>query len=528
MKHFLGGREFFLKNKSKFSLLIIAFLTALLGSILFKFDFFVNWREKISDSLFVSQKVDSPIVILSIDNRSLKALGRWPWDRKIHAEIIDNLKKNKAAVVGYDVNFPEVSDEISDKALSESLKKADNVFLPIEVEYIVQQGEAKSLNELKPIAILADSAKNLGLTNIHPDQDGVIRKVPIFIEEDEGFRFKALSFQLVDEYLKKNPEINLKEISFKQLMRINYEGPPGSFKTISAFDLLQGKVPRQELENKIVLVGATASDLHDEYMTPVSNGKPMSGVEIIANQINTILNSNYLYLIADLYQIMIFFGLSLVIGVLFIRFKVIIAIFLSLILFSAYFLTALIVFDYGWILDLFYPLVITSMIVFLLTLNRFFNEESEKKYIRKVFSQYVSKDVINELLVDPKKVRLGGREEELTMLFSDVRDFTKISEKLSPKQLTDLLNKYFNQMTETIIQYRGVLDKYIGDAIMAFWGAPLFEKKHAYYACKAALLMIKKLDSKKSEWERDYQVKLNIGIGINSGKVVVGNMGSNK
>ncbi|MBD3238590.1 MAG: hypothetical protein GF332_03055 [Candidatus Moranbacteria bacterium] len=165
---------------------------------------------------------------------------------------------------------------------------------------------------------------------------------------------------------------------------------------------------------------------------------------------------------------------------------------------------------------------------FTLTLLRLIKEKLEKKQIQKIFSQYVSQEVIEELLNNPEKIKLGGEERFLSVLFCDLRNFTNISEKLTPKQLTEFLNQYFNVMTDLIIDNRGVLDKYIGDAIMAFYGAPLRYKNHAFSACQAALNMVSALKEHKPKWETVYKIKLSVGIGINSGKVVVGNMGSSK
>jgi adenylate cyclase len=157
---------------------------------------------------------------------------------------------------------------------------------------------------------------------------------------------------------------------------------------------------------------------------------------------------------------------------------------------------------------------------------RYYFETKEKKYIKNVFSYYVSKDIINDLLANPEKIKLGGEEREMTILFSDIRGFTTISEKLSPKDLVALLNDYLTAMSNLIMKSQGVVDKYIGDAIMAFWGAPLENKKHATMACQSALAMVKCLGEKRTEWQKSFGVDLNIGIGLNTGQVVVGNMGS--
>ncbi|MCS7084445.1 MAG: adenylate/guanylate cyclase domain-containing protein, partial [Aquificaceae bacterium] len=153
-------------------------------------------------------------------------------------------------------------------------------------------------------------------------------------------------------------------------------------------------------------------------------------------------------------------------------------------------------------------------------------EEENVKYIRSTFSKFVAKDVVNELLANPDALKLGGEKKEVTVFFSDVRGFTTISETLSPENLVQLLNEYLSIMTDLIISYRGTIDKYMGDAIMAFWGAPIPNEEHAYYACIASLAQLEELKKLQQRWvEQGYPV-IDIGIGLNSGYAVVGNMGS--
>jgi len=172
------------------------------------------------------------------------------------------------------------------------------------------------------------------------------------------------------------------------------------------------------------------------------------------------------------------------------------------------------------------PLIQTALTYSMLVTYRVVNEQQEKKYIRQTFSKFVSKSVVDELLRDPSKIKLGGDKKILTVLFSDIRGFTSISEKLTPEELVEHLNIYLQGMTDIVINTDGTLDKYIGDAIMAFWGAPIEMSDHSLKACRAALEMMEALKVMNHKWEKEGKPILDIGIGINTGDMVVGNMGS--
>jgi adenylate cyclase len=522
------------ENKVNYKkIFLIAFTITLVVSLLYYFNFFVDYREKTIDKLYLHEpeKKENPILIIAIDNKSINQLGRWPFDRKIHADLIEKITATKPAVIGLDVNFPEKSKPDSDQALVASILKAENVILPFEADFKFKENQISIKNKMFPIEVIQEQAYATGLTNLIIDKDGTIRKM-FFFSYDKNFKKNfSFAYQIVDLYSKKtglNLKIKVSNLSNKEnINRINFIGSPGSFETISAIDFLNSK-DKFNFQNKIVLIGATAPDLHDEYMVPTSRGLPMSGVEILANQVNTILNNNYLKEIHFFYQILIIFLLSFLAGLIIAKYKIFkasIYIFLTL---TLYLLTSLILFDYQIILDIFYPVlaIIFSLIAFLSF--KFIYEEKEKRFIKQTFARYVSKDIIQDLLKNPKKIRLGGEEKEVSILFSDIRSFTTISEKLSANQLVKLLNVYLTKMTNIIMDSRGVVDKYIGDAIMAFWGAPVKQKNHALFACLSALKMIKTLKKNQKKWKKLFGVDLKIGIGINTARATVGNMGSTK
>jgi adenylate cyclase len=190
-----------------------------------------------------------------------------------------------------------------------------------------------------------------------------------------------------------------------------------------------------------------------------------------------------------------------------------------------YFFAVIILFDIRrYVLNLSAPLITGGFTLFSMVVYRVLTEEKEKRAIQRMFSNYVSKSIVDELIKDPKKLELGGEDKEITVLFSDIRGFTTLSEKLTPQELVAHLNEYLSAMTDIIFQYEGTLDKYVGDEIMAFWNAPVEQKDHAEMACRAALDMMNKLHELNSSWPE--RKRLNIGIGLNTGIMVVGNMGS--
>jgi adenylate cyclase len=516
-------------KKHYLAIIISGLLVGVFAGALFFLGFFVDWRNKTADKLFVGKKPSEDIVIVAIDNQSLQALGRWPWDRKTQAELIDKINDAEPLVIGVDVNFSENSNSESDQLLSEAIKKAGNVILPIESDLAVQDGEMLANNFLYSQEKISQSAMDFGITNTPPDADGIFRSLPIKISDERGEEYKHFSEKIAEYYLKqKNRNLLQPKLDRQGRMIVNYQGRPGTFFRVSALDVIRGRADAELLKNKIVLIGATAPDLHDEQMTPVSYGVPMSGVEVLANGINTLIDGKYLVKIPKATQILIIIGAALVISVIIASIRIGVATIVVLFVFLGYLIFSLLMFNHGKVYDLLFVGVAISLSYLSSLAVKYYFETKEKKYIKNTFSYYVSKDIINDLLANPKKIKLGGEEKEMTILFSDIRGFTTISEKLSPRELVELLNDYLTAMSDVIMSRRGVVDKYIGDAIMAFWGAPLEAKNHAELACQSALKMIKCLNEKKNDWREKYGVDLNIGIGLNTGKVVVGNMGSNQ
>jgi adenylate cyclase len=308
---------------------------------------------------------------------------------------------------------------------------------------------------------------------------------------------------------------------------INFLGPARTFAHYSVSDILHDRFPADLFKDKIVLVGATATGIYDMRVTPFSAVYP--GVEIHATVIDNILHQNFLIhsgwtKFMDICMIIL---LGLIVGVTVPRVRAAYGILLIVMLLAVFVgINTYLFARYNLWLNLIYP-ALTMMTVYLaITVYRYITEEREKKKIRGAFQYYLTASVINEMLKDPAKLKLGGDKKALTVLFSDIRGFTTISEKMTPEELVHLLNEYLTAMTDIVFKYDGLLDKYMGDAIMAVYGAPLDQPDHAVRACRTALDMLKALDDLQKKWSEEGRPVLHIGIGINSGDMVVGNMGS--
>jgi adenylate cyclase len=310
-------------------------------------------------------------------------------------------------------------------------------------------------------------------------------------------------------------------------MLINYLGSFKTFPHYSITDILHKRLPPELFKDKIVLVGVTAIGVYDLRVTPFSPVYP--GVEIHANVIDNILHQNFLKHSIwtkglDVLSIICF---GLIMGLAVPRLKAVQGILLCLGLLVVFVIANTFIFiHYNVWLNLIYP-TLTMMTVYLgITVYRYVTEEREKKKIRGAFQYYLTASVITEMLKDPSKLKLGGDKKDLTVLFSDIRGFTTVSEKLSPEDLVHLLNEYLTAMTDIVFKYDGLLDKYMGDAVMAVYGAPLDQPDHALRACLTALDMINALKKLQEKWSAEGRPVLDIGVGINSGAMVVGNMGS--
>ena len=492
--------------------LYIGLIVALILSTLFTIGFFETWQRFFSDVLYQEKQPLENVVILAIDDKSLQEIGRWPWQREVFVDLFS--KFDNAAVVGVDIGFFEDYNKNIDEQLGDTIKNSKTKFI-LPVEYTkFEQG--KGIELLRTISPIKEGAYSIGFINVFTDSDGITRKIPLRIEGDESYNSFAL--EVYKAFL--NRELKYKE---KNLL-INFIGKPNSFETISIADFINNKTII-DLKNKIVLIGATSPDLHDDYFVPTSYGKSMPGVEVHANALQTMITKSFLYEQSKTSIIIVIWVLCIVLSLLFSSIKLLkLSLPLAIILAFAYIFAAIFAFKKGIILNTIYPLfsiVFTYSSIILVNYNI---ERRERKRVTDTFGRYVSKEVADEILKS-EKIDLKGQEKEITILFADIRGFTSLSEKLKPHEVVNMLNNYLGSMTEAVLENKGTLDKYIGDCIMAVFNSPTNQPDHIIRAIKTAINMQKAVEKVS---KRKKVPKIQCGIGINTGEAIVGNIGSEK
>jgi adenylate cyclase len=507
---------------------IIGISIAVFFSLLFLQRIFMLWQLRLSDTLFLPGQSSPEVVIIGIDDKSIEAIGRWPWDRDVHAKLL-NILGTRPAVIGYDVSFPEPSNASDDAALATAISHASPTVLPIEARAIYITGENIITSDLlQSIPEIREQAIG-GLVNTIADEDSVTRSVPILVQSSTGQAQEHFAYIIARLYQEAVGEelIERKDIVTDQgMMKINYVGQPGTFTTYSFSDVIDGTIPPETFEGKIVLVGAVAPNLRDAQITPVSFGLPMNGVEINANVINTLLSRTFLkteqswVTVATIFVLSI--GTTIILSLVGILFGAIIVI-LTVI---GYLIYTFVWFDMGVIRNVLFPILSLLSAYLATTIYKYFNEFNQQRFLRKAFAYYVSPSVLNEIIKRPEQLILGGQQRVMTVLFSDIKGFTSISEDMSPEEVSKMLNYYLNRVSRQIFKYNGVIDKFVGDGVLAFWNAPLTDEEHAMNACRAAIGITYEVRMVQDEMKKMGVEHFNARIGINTGEMIVGNMGS--
>jgi len=547
---------------------IIGFTAVFSGYILSLFPLFESLEYKLYDTRFQLrgpvEVLDTNIVIVAIDDQTFASLpSKWPFPRSYFAHVIENLKQGGAKYIILDVEFTEPSPQNSneDSILAQALEKAGNVILAGKLVNEMGAHDTQNRYFLKPIPIIEKAGVSWGLVNVIEDLDGFIRKYLLFIDQNNE-NIYPLSVQLLralknvtDQKPIENThesfvisDIVLPKYAYNSML-INYRGPAGTFPTYSFSNVLDdttfdlgGDEDTNVFEyhkmmgtfsDKIVFIGASAEELQDNKLTPFFNfggvKRKLPGVEMHANALSTMMRGDFIQPLIPIWTgvIVIFFSLlSMVIakklgpikGVFAILFAIVTILMLSFYLFLEYLL---------WVPTIL-PLLTTILSYSGNVIHKILTEQQEKGRYRKTFEQYVAKSVVDTMLEKGELPEFGGERKILTVLFSDIRAFTTFSEKYEPEVVAQHLSDYLTAMTEIVMKNNGTLDKFVGDEIMAVFGAPLFFKDHALLACKTAIEMIeglRRIQKRLSERKIEY---FQIGIGINTGKMIVGNLGSNQ
>ncbi len=537
------------------------------------------------------QKTQRPVTIVDIDDKSLEKLGQWPWPRTRIADLVTELTRLGAVVIAFDAVFSEPDrlnpafaadtfrnlDEET-RARLRALPSNDEIFADAIRASRVVLGESGLPEEIAPIdkslpvtglamlgeepqrfmfdfpgllrnvPVLEHAAAGRGLFTIKPERDGIVRRVPMIMQA-QGQTMPSLTFEMLrvatgsGTILIKAEKGGIKSIGIKGIqiptdhngqLWVHYARNDASI-YVPAINVLEKNVAPDMIAGKLVLIGTSAVGLNDIKTTPVSRAMP--GVEIHAQVLETTLSGEVIS--TPIYGIVVEFATALLFGLLVIAFAPLFgpdtlvalgAAFASVMIgTSVYFYT-----QHRLLIDFTYPLLSTTAIYLTLIFSSFVREQQQRKQIRGAFAQYMSPVLVEQLAQSPEKLVLGGEEREMTIMFSDMRGFTSISEtyKSDPQGLTALMNRFLTPLTNAILARKGYIDKYMGDAIMAFWNAPLDDKGHELNACEAALDMLERIDELNQAREQEAKeegrpfIPLNAGIGLNTGTCVVGNMGS--
>ncbi len=485
-----------------------------------------SWSNRVTDRFFVPRTPDASIVIVAIDDTSLQRVGRWPWDRSVHAELIQDIASGGPVAIGYDVNFPEPQDEVNDTALADAVRAAGTVVLPAELtlgrgmgDRTVSVGAA-----LTPLPAIIDAAAGIGHTNVTPDEDGVVRRLPLDVRSSDptvSFTWPSFS-EVLASLAGRLPPIQTIPQDTQGLLRIFYYGAPErTFPTVPASAVLSGAIQPSLFAGKIVLVGATAPDLHDEQLTSVG---VMPGVEIHASLLGTLIERHWLQDVPAWITALLLLLIGILCGLIVPAVRTRWSTTLIVLLWIGTLVGTFALFDRGWVFDLLWPTIAFAAGYGAVTLERRLAAERSRREIKGMFSRYMSPSVVEALLADPSKLAMGGTRRRMTVFFSDIRGFTSIAESMRPERLVKVLNAYLDRMTDIVFAHGGVLDKYIGDAVMAFWNAPVDQPDHARRAVLTALAMRTALEEMNLA-HKFGKTTLRIGVGIHTGDMVVGNIG---
>src|SRR6476660_3733948 len=538
-------------------------------------------------------KTARPVALVDIDEKSLAKLGQFPWPRTRIADLVTNLTRLGAVVIAFDTIFsepdrlnPDVAAETfrnldeetraklralpsNDQIFADAMRRSRVVLGESGLPYVISEydnslpltglamlGEAPQpfmLNFpglLRNVHVLEKAAAGRGLFTIKTERDGIVRRVPMMMQA-QGVTMPSLSFEVLrvatgtDTIFIKSEKAGIKSIAVKgfevptdrngQLWVHFARHDPSIY--VSAVDVLEGHVAPEMIAGKLVLIGTSAVGLLDLKTTPIDPVMP--GVEVHAQVLESALTRTVLS--QPNYSTLVELCAAIVLGLLVIAVAPLFgpvslvavgALFASLLVGTAWYFY----WQYRLLIDFTYPLMSTTAIYLRVSFASFVREQAQRRQIRSAFSQYLSPALVEQLAQSPEKLVLGGEEREMTIMFSDMRGFTSISEsyKNDPQGLTALMNRFLTPLTNAILNRKGTIDKYMGDAIMAFWNAPLDDKDHELNACEAALDMLERVDELNQAREQEAKeegrpfIPLNVGVGLNTGTCVVGNMGSDQ
>ncbi len=534
---------------------LMGFAIGLIGIIFSYYNIFGNLERGIFDFLLsVDDDKDpgSEILIVGVTEACLEEMGAWPWPRDVHGRLYDVLTEGDAAVIGMDIIFAEYAqDPEMDKAMIEATKRSVPIVYPI-VADVVRPEDSKvpgffsahnltySIPELKEISLS-------GSISVSADPDGILRKVPLWMEYEDtpipafslkiwsvyqGYSEEEFERYLSELYKEKPASLPIGDFEFPLDPRgqtfINYAGGPRTFSVLPYSRVIKGEYSPSTFNNKIMLVGFFALGLGDYYFTPFLKDIPMFGIEAHANMINTLENLGPINTLPLWQNMALLLAFAIAFIVLFQYLKPIIGFLVLLVSIAVFYIINITIFNNNSLyIETAYPVMVFSL-TYLTSLGyTLITEQQERQRVTRMFGRYVAQQVVDQILKEGEdSLKLGGDRKNVSLLFIDIRGFTPLSEKLSPEEVVAILNQYFEIVTKCIFNNKGMVDKFMGDAVMAIFNAPMDVDKHAYWALRAAQDIIAEGVELQRKVLEMSGVNLYFGIGINTGDAVVGNIGA--
>ena len=494
----------------------------MLASVLGLMEGIERWAYDVMFHLRGPIQPKSPIIIVSIGEDSFDELNlQWPWPRALHGQFLDIVSQGKPAAIGFDIVFPEPSSRgrKDDQALAEAIGRAGNVVLAAAL------AQTKGAHSIKhdlnaPIPIIRERAAAHGFVNFNQDEDAFVRSASL-VRQFQGKKIASFDLQLYQLAVKAG--LQAAPLPGKDSFLVNYQGGPQSFATIPYYQVLNGEIKPDVFAGAIVLLGATSPILHDVFPTPFATSGEMPGVEIHANMLETLFQGSWLR------RSPLWVSIILTLAVCFLgvwitdRLRPLAALFAIVGLASGYAVAAHAAFLWTrlW-LDI-APVPVALLLSYGATVvENFIKVQSETRRL----SHYFSPDVVSEIIRQKDDASLASSRRRLTILFSDIRGFSAMSEKMSPEEVVTFLREYLTVMTDVVFQHGGTVDKYIGDAIMALYNVPFDQRDHAAQAVRTALAFQERLRPLAARILSKYGTDLRYGVGIHTGDAVVGTIGA--
>ena len=517
-----------MKNKKSAGIvaLVIFFMTTA-----FFMDSFLVFQNLIYDRFYESEDpVSQEIVIVGIDDLSYEKIGRWPYSRTMQSQIFENILRDKPAALGIDILYDSKTEAQDDQKLIDTLKEQPVVCGSILVGGKEQWGYLSDDSYIAPFGELKEQVST-GYINasLRPEDNGVVRKAVLSKIFDAEWH-RSFAGAVYEKSLRHQDPDLADALSFPaKALYIDYAGKPTAFENVSAYLVYEGMIPDGFFEDKIVLFGPYSLGMQDEYLTPVNKDEKMFGVEIHANIIQNIINGSFKEDLPGWVDLMLILLAALLVFFVSRRAKPLAALLINATMVGAFLLMGKLLYSQGMVFQVIYP-ILTIFVLYIITIiYNYLEQMLERKRITGIFGKYVAPQIVNKILAEGEEsLKLGGDRKYIFVLFVDIRGFTPLSEKATPEEVVGILNEYLDLCAKAIFHNGGTLDKFIGDAAMAFYNAPLDLADHALCAVKSAWEMKQGAQLLVKGLEEKYGRAVQFGIGINSGYAVVGNIGSSE